>query len=286
MTLTAARANAGLSVTATATSTGVSGSVEIGTFNNFITLTGCDVVYSLRARIVSGSNLVLAVATNTTSASDAWSAGTAQVETATVTAASGATSSGNLTVTVTAAGMTGSPKAITVALTTTAHTTATLIATAIAATLNADTAYSALFTATTSTNTVITTRNASSLGILPADDATLNVAIAAGLGVSAAASSANTTAGVASSGANISDGDAKDFEGITIPTIVTLKGFWAKCVTGGVTMTSTNEDAKLRAGEYRVAANDTNSLSDLLTTLTFNATSDSDVYITVVGKTT
>lgn len=286
MTLTAARANAGLSATATATSTGVSGSVEIGTFNNFITLTSCDVVYSLRARIVSGSNMVLAVATNTTSASDSWSAGTAQVDTATVTAASGATSSGNLTVTVTAAGMTGSPKAITVALTTTAHTTATLIATAIAAALNADADYSALFTATSSTNTVITTRNASSLGILPADDATLNVAIAAGLGVSAAASSANTTAGVASSGANISDGDAKDFEGITIPTIVTLKGFWVKCVTGAVTMTSTNEDAKYRAGEYRVTANDTNSLSDLLATLTFNATADSDIYLTVVGKTT
>ena len=286
MTLTAARANAGLSATATATSTGVTGSVEIGTFNNFVTLTDCDVAYALRARIVSGSNLVLVVATNTTSASDAYTSGTAQVETATVTAASGATSSGNLTVTVTAAGMTGSPKAILVPLTTAVHTTATLIATAIKDALNADTAYAALFTATSSTNTVITTRNASTLGFFPANDSTLNIAIAAGLGVSAAATSTNTTAGVASSGANISDGDAKDFEGITIPTIVTLKGFWARCASGAVTMTSSNEDAKLRAGEYRVATNDTNNLSDLLTTLTFNATSDSDIYITVVGKTT
>ena len=286
MTLTAARANAGLSATATATSTGVTGSVEIGTFNNFVTLTDCDVAYALRARIVSGSNLVLAVATNTTSSSDAYTAGTAQVETATVTAASGATSSGNLTVTVTAAGMTGSPKAILVPLTTAVHTTATLIATAIKDAFNADTAYAALFTATSSTNTVITTRKASSLGFLPANDATLNIAIAAGLGVSAAATSTNTTAGVASAGANISDGDAKDFEGITIPTIVTLKGFWVKCESGAVTMTSTNEDAKLRAGEYRVATNETNSMTDLLTTLTFNATSDSDIYITVVGKTT
>lgn len=285
MTLTAARANAGLSATATATSTGVTGSVEIGTFNNFVTLTDCDVAYALRARIVSGSNLVLAVATNTTSSSDAFTAGTAQVETATVTAASGATSSGNLTVTVTAAGMTGSPKAILVPLTTAAHTTATLIATAIKDAFNADTAYAALFTATSSTNTVITTRKASSLGFLPANDGTLNIAIAAGLGVSAAATSTNTTLGVASTGANISDGDAKDFEGIAIPTIVTLKGLWAKCESGAVTMTSSNEDAKLRAGEYRVSTNETNSMTDLLTTLTFNATSDSDIYITVVGKT-
>jgi len=288
MTLTAARANAGLSATATATSTGVSGSVEIGTFNNFITLTGCDVAYSVRARIVAGSDFNIVVATNNTSGSDSLVTGTAQVETATVTAASGITGSGNATVTVTAAGMTGSPKAISVALTTAAHTTATLIATAIAAALNADTAYAALFTATSSTNTVITTRNASTLGFYPANDATLNVAIANGTctGITTASTSADTTAGVVSSGANIADGDAKDFEGITIPTIATLKGFYVRCATGTVVMTSTNEDATLRAGEYRSAANATNGMTDLLTTLNFNATTEADVYLTVVGSTT
>jgi len=288
MTLTAARANAGLSATATPTSTGASGSVEIGTFNNFVTLTGCDVVYAVRARIVAGSDFNIVVATNTTSGSDTLVPGTAQVETATVTAASGITGSGNATVTVTASGMTGSPKAISVALTTAAHTTATLIATAIAAALNADADYSALFTATSSTNTVITTRNASSLGFYPADDATLNVAIANGTctGITTAATSANTTAGVVSSGANITNGGAKDFEGITIPTIVTLKGLYLRCATGTVVMTSANEDATLRAGEYRCSTNNTSSMTDLLTTLNFNATTDTDMYLTVVGATT
>ena len=284
MTLTAARANAGISATASATSTGVSGSVEVGTFNNFITLTGCDVAYAIRARIVAGSDLVLVTATNTTSGSDAWAAGTAQVETA--TAAGTITLAGNASVVVTAAGMTGSPKTVSVAVTLsdTAATWAGKVRTALAA----DTAVSALFTVGGASTAITLTRKVDSLGFLPADDATLNISLDNGTctGITTAASSADTTAGVASSGANISDGDAKDFEGITIPTIVTLKGFYAKCVTGTVVMTSTNEDATLRAGEYRVAVNNTNSMTDLLTTLNFNATTDADIYLTVIGSTT
>lgn len=55
---------------------------------------------------------------------------------------------GSLTVTVTAAGMTGTPKAVTVALIKLTQTTALLTADAIAAALNADTAVKAKFTAT------------------------------------------------------------------------------------------------------------------------------------------
>lgn len=283
MTLTAARANAGLSATATATSTGITGSVEIGTFNNFVTLTGCDVAYCVRAKIVSGSDFNIVVATNNTSGSDTYSAGTAQVETA--TAAGTITASGNASVVVTAAGMTGSPKTISVAVTNgdTAATWAGKVRTALAA----DTAVDALFTVGGSTTAISLTRKTSSLGFLPANDATLNIALDNGTctGITTAATSANTTAGVASSGANISDGDAKDFEGITIGTITNLKGFFFKCTTGTVTMTSANEDAVFRGGEYRVAANNTTSLSDLLTTLNFNASSDADVTLTIVGAT-
>lgn len=118
-------------------------------------------------------------------------AGTAQVETATVVAASGATSNGDLVVTVTAAGMAGSPLAVNVPLTTAANT-ASLVAAEIRAVLGATAAITAMFNVSGATDKVILTRNT-----VAANDATLNIAIAAGLGVSAAASSADTTAGVA-----------------------------------------------------------------------------------------
>lgn len=117
-------------------------------------------------------------------------AGTAQVETATVVAASGATSNGNLTVTITAAGMTGSPLALVVPLTT-AMNSAALVAAEIRAFLE-DAAVLALFTVGGTGATVTLTANS-----LRANDTTLNIAIAAGLGVTAAATSANTTPGVA-----------------------------------------------------------------------------------------
>jgi len=118
-------------------------------------------------------------------------AGTAQVETATVTAASGATSDGNLTLVVTAAGMTGSPLTVEVPVTT-ADDSATLVATAIKAVLNATAAVTSMFVVGGTGATVTLTRNA-----LVANDSTLNIAITGELGVTAAASSANTTAGVA-----------------------------------------------------------------------------------------
>jgi len=282
MDITAARANAGLSASAAATSIGVAGTVEIGTYNNAVTLTGCNVAYSCRSRIVAGDAFVIATATNTTSASDAWSAGTAQVETA--TAAGTITLAGNATVTVTAAGMTGSPKAVSVAVTLsdTAATWAGKVRTALAA--DADVA--ALFTVGGSTTAISLTRNASAIGILPANDATLNIALANGTctGITAAATSANTTAGVASAGANISDGDAKDFEGITIGTIATLKGISIKCTSGEVDLTSTGETATLTSGDSRAMANNAG-IPSMLSTLTFTAVSDSEITLTVVGAT-
>ena len=118
--------------------------------------------------------------------------GVRQVETATVVAAAGCTANGNLALTLTGALITGSPLAVTVPLTTTAHTTASLIAAAIAAKLNTLAAVTAYYSVTASGATVILTCLRGR-----ANDATLNLAIAAGLGVSVAASSANTTAGVA-----------------------------------------------------------------------------------------
>ncbi|KAF5036858.1 hypothetical protein DSECCO2_570760 [anaerobic digester metagenome] len=64
------------------------------------------------------------------------------------------TADGTLTVTVTAAGVTGTPKAVTVSLVKLTHTSATLTADAIAAALNADTAVKAMFNATSESGIV------------------------------------------------------------------------------------------------------------------------------------
>ena len=157
MTLTTPRATFGINARATPVKSGTTGTVQVGANSETVTLTATKQV-SFQAVIVgSASDLVIDISDLDNTGSTAWTPGNAQVETATVTAASGITTSGNATVTVTATGMTGSPKAISVPLTTGTHTTAALIATAIAARLNADTAYAALFTATSSGATVITT---------------------------------------------------------------------------------------------------------------------------------
>lgn len=117
-------------------------------------------------------------------------AGVAQVETLTVTAAAGATSNGNLVVTVTAVGMVGSPLAVNVPVTT-AMNTAALVAAQIRSVLGAITAITDMFTVGGATVTVVLTRREP-----VAPDGTMSVDVALGRGVSAA-SSANTAAGVA-----------------------------------------------------------------------------------------
>lgn len=282
MEITTARANLGLFATAQPTSTETAGQITIGSSTTQISLTDCNVAYAVKAQIVSGDVFAIDIVDNDTSASDAWSAGTAQVETA--TAAGTVTASGNASVTVTAAGMTGSPKTINVAVLNgdTAATWAGKVRTALAA----DTAVDALFTVGGTSTAISLTRKASAVGILPANDGTLNIALANGTstGITTTATSANTTAGVASAGANVLDGDGKDFEGITIPTIATLKGIRIKCNAGEVDLTSTNESATIASGEDRVFASDTG-IPSLLGVLTFTATADSEIVLTVIGKT-
>lgn len=118
--------------------------------------------------------------------------GTAQVETA--TAAGAATSSGNITVTVTAAvaaALSGG-KAIVVAITNgdTAATWAGKVRTALAADTDVNTYFNV---GGSSTSIVLTARTAA------ANDSSLNIAIAdtGSTGITPAATSANTTAGVA-----------------------------------------------------------------------------------------
>lgn len=115
---------------------------------------------------------------------------TAQVETATV--AGTVTLSGDASVVVTAAGMTGSPKTISVAVL--ENDTASDVAGKIRTALGLDAAVIALFNVSGATDKVILTRK-----VPAANDATLNIATDNGTctGLTPAGTSANTTAGIA-----------------------------------------------------------------------------------------
>lgn len=280
MDITGARANASLSATAGVTSTGVTGSVEIGAGNNFITLTDVTAAYSVSTLVASG-NFVIDLTDNDTASSTAFVAGTQQVETA--TAAGTVTLAGNATITVTAAGMTGSPKAISVAVA--LNDTATLWAAKVRTALAADIDVSALFTVSGSTTAIVLTRKETSLGLRFANDSTLNIAIANGTstGITAAPTSANTTAGVVSSGASVTDGDGKDFEGVAIVTLTGLKGLSIKCTAGSFTYTTTGgRNGAIADGDTHLFVSN-NDLTSYLDTYTFSFVSAGRLTLTVLG---
>jgi hypothetical protein len=113
----------------------------------------------------------------------------AQVETATVVGT--VSGSGNATVIVTAAGMTGTPKTISVAVL--ENDTASDVAGKIRTALGLDAAVIALFNVTGATDKIILTRKTPA-----ADDTSLNISIDNGTcaGLTTAGTSADTTAGV------------------------------------------------------------------------------------------
>jgi len=120
--------------------------------------------------------------------------GTKQVETATVVGTIGAAGQGNSTIIVTASGMTGSPKTVSVAVANndSATSVAGKIATALIADANIGNVTTGYFTVTTTGATVILTAN-----IAKVNDTTMNISIDNGTcsGLTAAPTSANTTAG-------------------------------------------------------------------------------------------
>ena len=119
-----------------------------------------------------------------------------QVETAVITAASGITVSGIATATITAALLPNSPVTVSVPLTTTEHTDATLIAAAFRKAIGADPNYTSFgHIAGTGANLEFITLDAL------ANDLTFNVAISTGTatGITAVTNSTNTTAGVVES---------------------------------------------------------------------------------------
>lgn len=132
--------------------------------------------------------------------------GTAQVETATVVGTIDVAGAGDAEVIVTAAGMTNSPKAVSVAVAN--DDTDAQVATKIRAALALDADVSAFFTISGAGADVILTRRAAA-----DNDATLNIAIDNDTctGLTAAPTSADTTAGVAPAatpGASVDNGAA------------------------------------------------------------------------------
>lgn len=121
--------------------------------------------------------------------------GTNQVETATVVGTIGVAGAGNAKVIVTAAGMSNSPKTISVAVANddTASQVATKIRSALTADADVGHATTGFFTVSGATDKVILTKKTKSV-----NDATINIAIDNDTctGLTAAPTSANTTAGV------------------------------------------------------------------------------------------
>ena len=129
MTVTGTTASVELTASAELGAIHTTGGITIGTPKTAIVYeTAPDITYSLALKIADGDTLTMDFSTGEVTGTVA---GAYQVETATVVAASGCTSNGTCNVVVTGARLTSSPITVPVALTTTTHTTATLIATAI-----------------------------------------------------------------------------------------------------------------------------------------------------------
>lgn len=293
MTITNARAIYGLYANATPTRVNVGTQQTIGEGPVQIPYTGVEVVYSTGFAIAAGSGAVIDLADNDTAASDAWTAGVAQVETA--TAAGTISGAGNATVVVTAAGMTGSPKTISVAVAT--SDSASAWAAKVRTALAADSAVSAMFDVGGSTTAITLTRKPTATitgkatyNFYAANDGTLNISLANGTctGITTAATSTNTTAGVLTSGVTVESGGTEDFEGNTITPMTKINGVLIQVVSG--------TDVTVASSGGRIAADplaaDCNILCDFGNTglntdvVTIDATTDpAYVLVTVLGYT-
>lgn len=215
----------------------VIGSHSLGTSLSSLKYTDTpNVAYSLAMIIQPGDILTMDMDTGIITGTVA---GTNQVETATIVAPSGATTAGNLNVTVTSALVTGSPLLIPVALLLTDNTAA-LVATKVRVALTATAAIAAIYTVGgTGDNYALTAINKA------ANDTTLNLAHTNGTsaGITTSATSTNTTPGVGTTRAYKFTGetwDATDFEGQPLPTMSKIHAVLIRSatLTGGLVIES------------------------------------------------
>ena len=287
MIVTNARSTTGISARVTPTSPTSSGTIQVGANDETSRFTDADVIYSVRALLaLADDELILDLFTGDPDGSTAWVAGTAQVETA--TAAGTISGSGNATVVVTAAGVAGSP--VTVSLPVLNGDTASVWAGKVRTALAANTAIGALYTVGGATTAIILTRKTIRSIVTPAEtvlfyaanDSTLNISLDNGTctGITTEATSANTTAGVATSGVKIYGADV-DFEGNAIPAIDKIKSYLVDCSLGSLTYSDGGEFAGLiipgkELKEFELTSNE-------LLDVTYTAAEVSDITITVLG---
>jgi hypothetical protein len=285
MNLNSVSAFLGLRANASPTSTNVTNDVQIGVSAQQIAFPTADVAYSVRAIIAPASDFVLNVPDGTTDESDAWVAGVAQVETATAVGTIGS-GNGNAEIIVTCDSMDNSPKTILVDVTSgdTAAVWAGKVRTALAADVDVASVFSV---GGASTAIVLTVKEIGGLSIpiYQDNDSTINIALANGtcVGITEAPTSANTTAGVATFGCIIYDGDGKDFEGNAIPTIALMKAMMMEATSGGAgyETSSYGTMGSIDAGELpTITANPL-----LFSEVTFSSGIPSDIKITVIGET-
>jgi hypothetical protein len=196
-------------------------------------------------------------------------AGVNQVETA--TAAGTITASGNATVIVTGDDITGSPLTISVAVTNT--DTAATWAGKVRAALNATAAITSLYTVGGASTSITLTR------ILDRyNDNTLNISLDNGTctGITTAATSANTTAGVNPSKCQRLSGATfagDDFEGVDLPTPTAFYGLHIAVASTSngpffVASTSGGYEDTLRPSEYVVKAG-ADTINGIASSITF-----------------
>lgn len=282
MAISTAQTTTGTTFRATPESALTSGTLTLGVVAATQSFATADIGYAMTTRLTTAATTAtLDVQTGVCTGSAAYVAGVAQVETATVVAAAGATSAGNCTITFTSAAVTGSPVSVVVPLTT-ASNTETLVTAALVAGIAANTAIAEKFSVTRSGSTIIATRLVDADNNYVANDATLNIAIPAGLGITAAATSANTTAGVASSGVQVLDGDGKDFEGVTLVSMARLYCLEINVTAGSASATNGTQVLPLPCRIYNTSGITGSMLTaDLVITA---ASAGTDITITAIGK--
>jgi hypothetical protein len=285
MNLNSVSAFLGLRANASPTATNVTNDVQIGVSAQQIAFPTADVAYSVRAIIAPASDFVLNVPDGTTDESDAWVAGVAQVETATAVGTIGS-GNGNAEIIVTCDSMDNSPKTILVDVTSgdTAAVWAGKVRTALAADVDVASVFSV---GGTSADIVLTVKEIGGLSIpiYQSNDSTINIALDNGTctGITPATTSANTTTGVATSGCTIYDGDGKDFEGVAIPTISSLKGMILEGVSGIISYSTASYGTMGAINSAEIPTLTANSL--LFDELTFSSSGPSEIKITVIGQT-
>jgi len=283
MNLSNIKATTGLTSKAIPASTNVVGTVQIGANPETNTLTAT-VAYSLQAFFsASGNVLSLNHLTGVTTGSTAYVAGSAQTITATATGT--VSTAGNATVVVTSAGMAGSPKAITVAVAVSDNPT--LWAAKVRTALTADSSVGGRFTVSGTGAAITLSRKPTTVvmgdithNVHPATDATLALTLANGTSVGITSTSGSAVAGVATTGVLIYDGDGKDFEGTTIPTMTSIAGELFKTNGSAFVVDGNGDDL------FTIGTNGNTMFVPGLaeTTYTFVPTGPSAIQITVFGN--